>query len=135
MHALQHCWHLRLISYLSLTHFLVSPRKGWGTFAGLLESGAWLQQTVLRDADGDAGRAVPVLGPQEPPPWTPTLSPLLSPFSSRGLRCSSPTSVFPFAVGSSLLSIFLAMLSVFILPSPFLPFSPGEHGAAPWQLP
>lgn len=35
-----------LCSYLSLTHFWVSPRRWWGTFAGLAESHAWLQQTM-----------------------------------------------------------------------------------------
>lgn len=77
-----------------------------------------------QDADGEAGGAAPVLGAREPPPWMPIVSPLLSPFSSRGLRGSSPTSVFPFVVDFSLLSVFLAMLSRFCSPlslSSFLP--------------
>lgn len=33
-------------SYWCVTHFLVSPREWWATFWGLMESSAWLQETV-----------------------------------------------------------------------------------------
>lgn len=99
-----------------------------GNFAGLPGSGAWLQQAVLQDVGGEADGAAPGLGAQEPPPWMPTLSALLSPFSSSGLHCSSSTSVFPFVVGFSLLSVFLAMLSGFYS---LLSLS----SLLPWQLP
>lgn len=96
------------VQFLHLICFLVSPE----TVRELLLA-CWRAVPGCSGLQGIYGEA---LEPQSP--WTPPLSPLLSPFSSCGPCLSSPTFVSPFVVGFSP-SVFLAVLSGFYAPFSF----------------
>lgn len=117
-----HCSTSRpLCSFLSLTPFLASPRKWWGTFAGLSESSAWLQHaacchTWIGGWWGCAGRWRLL-------PRTLTLSPLLS-LSAR-VGCALPLPpFFPFCCEFLSAKCFLGCAFWVLSFSPFFPSSP-----------
>lgn len=132
-----HCWHLGLKDLCAVIG--VSPILG-----GLLENDGEHLLACQRVVPGCsklcavgcgwvAGRAAPMLGTQESPPWMPTLSPLLS--AAVGCAAPLPSLFFPLLWVSPCEAFSWPCFLGFILPSPFICFSPREHGAAPWQLP
>lgn len=96
-----------------------------GNFAGLPESHAWLQQTVSCRMRMERLAELTCAGNLRASSLNASREPFAFPFSNSGLCCSSPTSIFPWLAIS-----WLCFLS-FILPSPFLPFSPVSMALLP----